>query len=218
MNVQLADFGYSFVVKGAEGGLRSLHASFVPARSGPEDTAAAKAAMQGVVDRYINILDVLFAKDFLDGRRQPRMSDRPDSVDVGYEYKGTWKKRLPLVPARDVSTRLAEMFGIRDPDMRGAHNPHWPHTSSITFSARKRGEALHDPRVVVNCCFDHKLNACLFRFTQAIDDVEISDTAAGQMAMLDRTLALDWDRTGRDHYAALTQAGPANSSGAEGAP
>ncbi len=133
------------------------------------------------MDRCIDVLDRLFDAGVPTGKKQPPMTDFPGSVDVGYRYKGSYRKQ--------------SSFG-RAPDMRGDHNPHSTHSVDITFSARKNGTTLHNPRVILKSSLDHKLNACLFRFTQSLDAVDVAESAAVDMAMLDRRWRLIG--TGRD--------------------
>ena len=219
MNVRLETFQHSFSVTGTEGGLDCCSVKFVSARPAKEDADAATAAMQDVADRYVGILDRLFAEGVLQGERQPVINDGYGSVEVGYAYKGSFRRAPLLGRAPDSAARLSEVFGIPDPDMRGGSGrQHVSHSASVTFSTGTRRGATHDPGVAISWTFNHRLNTCLFRFTQSLDGVEVSDKATGDMAALDRNLALDWDKAGQDWYKAFLGSGAVTSPGQEGSP
>jgi len=215
MKVRIVNFHYGFFVNGGEGGLNSLEAHFAPAHKVPDEQEVAKSAMQDVVDRHVEVLDRLFAAGVMTGGRTPIMNDFPSRFEVGYQYKGAWidKKPRVSVPDLDLAALLSATFGVREPDMRGGHSPYGSLSASVTFSATKSGEEMHDPEVVVKFSFDHKVNVCLFSFTRSLHGVEPWDRAAESMAALERTLALDWDMTGRDHYRALAGVGSIHPPG-----
>lgn len=219
MNVRLENFEYYFTVTGTEDGLQWCSATFVPAPSAEEGTEAATAAIRDLADRYVWILDRLFAEGILAGGRQPVMYDGFGSGEVGYEYEGVFR-RMPLVGrAPDRAARLSKVFGIPDPDMRGGSGRrHVPRSASVALSTETKRGASCDPEVRVRWSFNHRLNVCLYRLTLSLDGVEVSERAAGEAGFLDRNLALDWDKAGQDWYKALLGSGAATSPGQEGSP
>lgn len=213
MHVELADFSYAFRVTGTDGGLGNLGLKFVPGSGASEVADAGTAAMQDVMRRYVEVLDRLFAEDFLAGGREPKMDDSYGSVDVGYSYSGSWRKPALFRRGPDVPARLSAIFGIQDPDMRGDNSPCCAHSASVTLSVSKRCKGSN--RVGVSCSFDHKINVCLLRFTQSLPGVEVSDDAAEEMAMLGQQLSLEWDRPGQDFVKAImgAKAAPGHEAG-----
>ena len=206
MNVVLKEFRYRFAVSGTDGGLDSFSVKFAPAR--PEDGPGARVAFQAVADRYVEILDRFLAEDFVKGERRPEMSDAWGKLVAGYKYTASWRKGRCLWPRRDLTARLSEVFEVPDPDMRGCHERHRTHSASVELSVPRVSETLGDAAVSVDVDFDHKVNACLYRVTQALPGIDVSDGAADEMLMLDRALALDWDRPGRDYYRSFFAVSP----------
>ena len=215
MNVVLNRFGYRFAVNGMDGGLESFSVKFAPA--GTEDGATVRAAFQVVADRYVEVLDRLLEEDFVKGERCPKMSDAWGSIVAGYRYTASWRKGRRLWPRRDLSARLSEVFEVPEPDMRGGHERHRTYWASVELSVPRMSDTWCDAAVSVDVNFDHKVNAGLYRVTQALPGVEVSDGAADEMLLLDRALALDWDRPGRDYYQSFFAVSPEASLAGDGA-
>ena len=224
MKVFLTDIMYSFSVDGSSGGLKELVLNLIPesGRGIPadEDADSVRVAMRegselyAVMDRYVSVLDRLFAEDFLEGRRQPWWKDERDTVQAGYRYGGRWRAKARRRPDAEVAARLAEIFGVPDPDMRGGQGARTDLGARVTLSGPKpaaeppEGRWFTGPEVNVWLGLGHALNTCVFRFTQALalQCVDIGEDAAEDLALLDATLAADWDSPGRDHCMALRQA------------
>ena len=213
MKPSLAHFEYTFGVDGRIGGLKKLQMDLVPRGSaiGSEEEVARAVMQDGaglyhVMDRFVSVLDGLFAEDFLDGRRTCWTDDEKGLVRVGYDYDGRWVPKARRQPEAEVAARLAETFGAPDPEMHGVANARFDLAATVTLSGPRPGEALRleggsfmYPQVTVWLGLDHALNTCVFRFTQALQDVDVSAQAEAEIAHLDTTLATDWDRAGRDH-------------------
>ena len=152
---------------------------------------------------YTVLLDELFGSDLLDGKKQPTMMDSAHTVNVGYSYKGFWRKAPLLGKEPDIASAITDIFGLADPDVRGGRSPHVSLSASTVFSAHKSGECLHSPMLKLDFQLTHMLNVAVFRFTELLPELDKQDAATEKIAMLNRTLAMDWDRTGRDHFAEL---------------
>lgn len=198
MIVSLARFHYFFSLTGSRGGLWSMDCDFELRAEGPEDAAGAVGAVRDLMRTHTDMFDRLF-DDVMRGKREPTLIDTPHSASTGYEYRGT----LASWSAKRLERYLAEMFGNGAVDPRGGRSRTREQSVSIEFSARKRGDALGDASVKTKYQLDHMLNVCFFRFVAGLRDVAVLPEARTGLESLDRTLASDWDRTGRDHYRAM---------------
>ena len=220
MTVSLERFDYTFGVDGRIGGLKKLVIDLAEegVHGNESDAEPARVAMRegsGLhkeLDSYLAVLDELFAEDFLDGRRVSWWGEGEGSVRVGYDYDGRWvpKKRRPR--EAEMATRLAEICGVPDPDMRGGQSARVNLGATVTLRGPRLAKARPDGRAFANQCatvwleLDHALSTCVFRFTQALQGVEVQEQAAKEMAALDERLATDWDSPGRDHCREYMQA------------
>ena len=198
MNVVLAHFAYSLHVRGRKGGLEYLLMRFEPPGDARDDWEAATDALRPVMERYTGIFDRLVAEDFLKAGRVPVLDEGSGAGDVGYEWSGSWRRRSLFRRRPDVGKRLATIFGVQGPDMRGKEERRIPHRASVTFGARKGPDTLR--QVEVTCSFGHKVNVCLLRSAQSLHDGNIADAALDEMRNLDRVLSRDWHRMDVDWY------------------
>ena len=134
MIVSLTEFHYYFSLTGRRGGLFSIEAGFALSGDGGEGTEAVKHAMQGVMDRHISLCDRVFA-EILVGKREPKMTDTAHSVCAGYVYKGTYPSGLRRYGRPDNARRLASIFGIVDPDLRGGSERHSSYEAAIDLES-----------------------------------------------------------------------------------
>ena len=203
MTIEISSFSYYFSVEGTTGGLSSFNLEMTPTENIGNNPARATSLMQDMMDRYTAMLDALFDADVLKGEKHPILVDQPGSVNVGYQYKGSYPNDSIIRGRQDIEGRIVDIFGAPDPDLRGDHSAFQTHSASVSFSGKKDGDRVHSPKIELQVNLDHKLNVALLRFNRQIPDVDTQQNAALNIAMLERTLALDWDREGRDHYAEL---------------
>lgn len=178
MRVEIEEF-FGFVYDD----LRSIRCEFEARPDSGEGFEDALAALRGVFETYIGLLDRLF--DGVESVGKDTVAAQPAGFnELGHRYGG--ELAAGAEGAKQVRFRLVELFGAEAADPRRGLEGRVEAKVVYRFPLTGLG------RLSVRTEFElgHTVNVCFFRTVKNMPGVEVSERAAEQIAGLERVLAV----------------------------